>query len=105
MYTYECFACMFVCLLYGYYAHGGQKRAFLGPELKITVSHYVGAENRIWVRFTANADSALNHLARPIVHSEPTKRTQNYLISLTLIICAKIHRAMTQISLWGIMYL
>lgn len=29
-----CFACMFVCLLYGYYAHGGQKRASLGPELQ-----------------------------------------------------------------------
>lgn len=81
MYTYGFFAYMFVCLLYGYCGHGGQKRASLGPELQITVNHYVGAGNGIWVGSTANADSALNHLARPIVHSEPTERTQNDLIS------------------------
>lgn len=48
-----------------------------------------------------------------MVHPEPTKRTQNYLTSWILIICAKIpiphpkgniHRAMTQISLWGIIH-
>lgn len=66
--------CLHVCLFPVWVlCHGGQKRASLGPELQITVSHYVGVGNRIWVRSTANADSALNHLARPIVHSEPTR--------------------------------
>lgn len=114
MYTYGCFACMFVCLLYGYYAHGGQKRASLGLELQITVSHYEGAGNRIWVRSHCKRRRCSQPSRSPNSASRTDQKNPELSHQFNLNHLCKdsppphpkgnIHRAMTRISLRGIMH-